>query len=244
MASFPWSTGARAKSIALDDAVCVIGLGRFGSALALELMADGVEVLGIDANHEHVQSLDGQLTHVVRGDSTKEETLRALSVHEFSRVVVAIGSDLQASILTTSLLLKFGVPSIWAKAVSAQHGEILQQLGVEHVVYPESDMGRRVAHLVRFALQDFIEIGDDFVFVKNRPPQAAIGLPLGDLELRRRYGVSITAVKKPGRAWTVAQSNTVLGSDDLVLVAGTKRETEAFMRLEGAGDVAPGGAGE
>lgn len=231
MASFPWSGSRRSTSLSLDDAVCVIGLGRFGSSLALELMADGVEVLGIDAKAENVQALDGQLTHVVRADSTKEATLRSLSVHEFSRVVVAIGSDLQSSILTTSLLLKFGVPSVWAKAVSAQHGEILTQLGVEHVVYPESDMGRRVAHLVRFSLEDFIEIDADFVLLKDRPPVAATGQSLAELQLRRNFGVSVTAVKKPGLDWTVTQADTVLGRDDLVLIAGRRRDAERFVRM-------------
>jgi trk system potassium uptake protein len=90
--------------------VAVIGLGRFGRALALELESGGTEVLGIDANSELVQSLSGQLTHLVVADSTKEEALRQLSVHEFEQVVVGIGSDIEASILTTSLVLGFGVP--------------------------------------------------------------------------------------------------------------------------------------
>ena len=96
----------------------VIGLGRFGGSLALELEAQGTEVLGIDANEEIVQSFNGLLTHVVRADSTREEVLRQLSVHEFDRAVVGIGSDIEASILTTSRLLKFQHPQIWAKAIS------------------------------------------------------------------------------------------------------------------------------
>lgn len=142
--------------VASADSVVVIGLGRFGSALALELMASGTDVLGIDADEEIVQSLNGRLTHVVCADSTKEEALRQLSVHEFDRAVVGIGHDLQSSILTTSLLLRFGTATVWAKATSDAHGEILNQLGVHHVVYPEHDMGRREAHLVRNDLLDFI----------------------------------------------------------------------------------------
>ena len=141
--------------IAAADSVAVIGLGRFGRALALELMAGGTEVLGIDGNEDIVQSLNGQLTHVVMADSTREDALRQLSVPEFDRVVVAIGSDIQSSILTTSLLMRLGVQQLWAKAVSDAHGLILEQFGVPHVVYPEKDMGRRVAHLVRGAMQDY-----------------------------------------------------------------------------------------
>ena len=106
MVRTPRST-ARATRIAEADAVVVIGLGRFGTSLALELMAAGTEVLGIDSDEEIVQSLNGRLTHVVRTDSTNEEALRQLAVHEFDRAVVAIGSDIQASILTTSLLIRF-----------------------------------------------------------------------------------------------------------------------------------------
>lgn len=230
LVDFPWRNG-RSSSLALDDAVCVIGLGRFGSALALELMADGVEVLGVDVNSDNVQALDGHITHVVRADATKEDVLRSLSVHEFSRVVVAIGSDIQSSILATSLLIKFGVEQIWAKAVSSPHGEILRQLGVRHVVFPESDMGRRVAHLVRFSMEDFIEVGDDFVLVKDRVPAVAVGKSLDELHLRRRFGVYITAVKRCDEPWQIAFPDTVLKPDDYVLVAGRKREAEAFTQL-------------
>ena len=113
-------------------------------------------MLGIDRDEELVQSLNGQLTHVVRADSTKEEVLRQLAVHEFDRVVVAIGGDIQASILTTSLLLH-SIPHL-GEGGHDQHGQILEQLGVQHVIYPEKDMGRRVAHLVRGAALDYIEI--------------------------------------------------------------------------------------
>ncbi|MFC7269748.1 TrkA family potassium uptake protein [Microbacterium fluvii] len=132
----------------------MIGLGRFGSALALELAESGVEVLGIDSDDEIVQAHNGLLAQVVRADSTKEETLRQLAVHEFDSVVVAIGDDLQASILTCSVVRGFAHPEIWAKAISAQHGRILEQLGVDHIVYPEQEVGRRIAQIMRGASAD------------------------------------------------------------------------------------------
>ena len=230
MARFPVLGAGRRTEVTLRNAVCVIGLGRFGTSLALELMDSGIEVLGIDAHSEPVQALDGRLTHVVRADSTKEETLRQLSVHEFERVVVAIGSDLEASILTTSLLIKFGVTEIWAKATSDAHAEILEQLGVGHVVSPEKDMGRRIAHLVTTRLQDFIELGEDFVMVKVHPPRIACGEPLAGLHLRTKYGAVITAVRGE-TGWAVATPDTVIQPDDLVLIAGRTRDVEAFTRL-------------
>lgn len=213
------------------DSVAVIGLGRFGRALALELMSKGTEVLGIDGNEEIVQSLNGQLTHVVTADSTKEEALHQLAIPEFDRVVVAIGGDVQASILTTSLLLRFNIEHVWAKAVSDAHGLILEQLGVRHVIYPEKDMGRRVAHLVRGAMQDYIEIGDNFAIVKTTPNEAIVGLTLQAANVRKKWGVTITAVKKMGGDWTYTEADTVIGRDDIILVAGTVENAEAFSQL-------------
>ena len=211
--------------------MAVIGLGRFGSALALELMANGTEVLGIDGDEKIVQDHNGLLTHVVRADSTDEQVLRQLSVNEFDRVVVAIGSDIQASILTSSLLLKLKIPTIWAKAVSNPHGEILGQLGVHHIVYPEKDMGQRVAHLVRGAMQDFIEVGDNFALVKTTPPGSIVGVPLGQSRARANHGVTITAYFRESLGWNYTTVETVLEPTDVVLVAGETNKVEAFSQL-------------
>ncbi|MBJ6644562.1 potassium transporter [Streptomyces sp. BSE7F] len=210
----------------------MIGLGRFGRALALELADEDTEVLGIDENTEVVQALSGSLTHVVRADSTKEDVLRQLGVHEFDRAVVAIGSDLEASILTASLLISFGIENVWAKAISEAHGRILTQLGVHHVVYPEHDMGQRVAHLVRGRMLDYIEFEDDFAMVKTKPPADIVGLPLSDSAVRTRYGITVVAIKRPGEGFTYATADTVVEADDTIIVAGRTRATERFSELQ------------
>jgi trk system potassium uptake protein TrkA len=216
--------------IAESESVVVIGLGRFGSSLALELMDSGTEVLGIDGDEDIVQAHNGLLTHVVRADSTKGETLRQLSVAEFTSAVVAIGGDIQANILTSSLLLKLGIPNIWAKAVSDAHGEILQQLGVGHVIFPEKDMGKRVAHLVRGVMQDYIEIGENFALVKTTPPREIIGVPLGETRIRPNHGVTVTAFNRGG-VWSYTTLDTVIAATDIILIAGESRRVEAFSRL-------------
>ncbi|MGW5208389.1 potassium channel family protein [Streptomyces griseoincarnatus] len=215
-----------------EGSVVVIGLGRFGRALALELADEDTEVLGIDENTEVVQALSGSLTHVVRADSTKEDVLRQLGVHEFDRAVVAIGSDLEASILTASLLISFGIENVWAKAISEAHGRILTQLGVHHVVYPEHDMGQRVAHLVRGRMLDYIEFEDDFAMVKTKPPADIIGLPLSNSAVRTRYGITVVAIKRPGEGFTYATADTVVEADDTIIVAGRTRATERFSELQ------------
>lgn len=219
------------ERLAQADSVVVIGLGRFGSALALELEEQGTEVLGIDDNEEIVQSLNGRLTHVVRADSTKDEALRQLSVHEFDRAVVGIGTDIEASILTTSRLLKFNKPQIWAKAISEPHAEILGQLGVGHVIRPEHDMGKRVAHLVRGSILDYVEFEDDFVMIRTSPPSVARDRPLGVLGLRDKYGITIVAVKRSGGTWGHTTAQTVLYDDDEIIVQGSQALAEKFSTL-------------
>lgn len=209
----------------------VIGLGRFGKSLALELMAEGTEVLGVDDNPKTVQNVAGRLTHVVEADSTNEEALRQLSVHEFDRAVVGIGSNLEASILTASILVNIGIRSIWAKAISHSHARILTQLGVHHVVRPEHDMGKRVAHLVRGRMLDYIEFDDGYAIVKTQPPPSIFGLPLGESRVRSRYGVTIVGIKRAGEDFTHATPESVVEEGDLIIVSGPETGVERFSNL-------------
>lgn len=213
------------------SAVAVIGLGRFGGALATELTRSGTEVLGIDTDEDIVQSLNGVLTHVVRADSTKQAALEQLGVVDFDRVVVGIGSDIQASILTTSLLKKMGARSIWAKAISEQHGLILDQLGIEHVIFPEADMGRRIAHLVRGSMLDYVEFDRDLVVAKTVAPQEMVGRTLEESAVRRRFGVTVVKIKGADGEWHPAGASSVVGSGDLLIVIGPVEKTERFAAL-------------
>ena len=210
-----------AGRMAGSDAVAVIGLGRFGRSVALHLMEHGTDVLGIDHRADVVQSLDGKLTYVVVAEATSEQVLRELSIPDFERVVVAIGSDVGMSVLTVSLLLRFGIPQIWAEAVSEAHGTILDQLGIRRVIFPEADMGRRVAHLVRGSMLDYSQIGGDFAVVETVPHEPLLGVPLDKAGILHRYGVSVIAVRSGTRQdWRFATPQTVLGPTDTVLVAG------------------------
>ncbi|HEX4978039.1 MAG TPA: TrkA family potassium uptake protein [Nocardioides sp.] len=221
-----------ARQIKLDSSpVAVIGLGRFGKSLALELMEEGVEVLGIDGDPKVVQSLAGRLTHIVEADSTDEEAMRQLSLQEFDRAVIGIGTDLESSILSASVALKVGVPNIWAKAVSESHARILTQIGVHHVVRPEHDMGKRVAHLVRGRMLDYIEFDDGFAIVKTRPPRSLFGLPLGESRPRSKHGITIVGVKRAGEDFTHATPDTVVEEDDLIIVSGPQDKVERFSEL-------------
>ncbi len=221
-----------ATKLAEADSVVVIGLGRFGSALARELVKTGTEVLGIDADEDIVQAHHGLLTHVVKADTTKEEALRQLAVPEFDRAVVGIGSHIEASLLTASLLVQFEISSLWAKAISEAHGRILGQLGVHNVVYPERQMGERVAHLVRGAMLDYVEFEDNFAMVKTNPPQFAIGKTLLEAQIRAKYGVTVIAIKHGDEDWTHAHQDTVINEGDRIIVAGQTRKTEKFALVD------------
>lgn len=225
------SFGQDARRIAEADSVAVIGLGRFGISLAVELMDSGTEVLGIDADEEVVQSMNGLLTQVVRADSTRLEVLEQLAIGEFDRVVLAIGSDITASILTASLLLKLDVPVIWAKAVDERHGAVLEQLGVHKVIYPEKDMGRRVAHLVRGAAADYLEIDKGYAMVKTVAPRLLHGITLTEGAVRNTHGVTIAAYRGAKGSWQNAEADTVLHDGDLVLVVGPTTDVERFAQL-------------
>lgn len=211
-----------------NEPVVVIGLGRFGTSLALELVRDGTEVLAIDSRPRVVQSLASQLAHVVTADSTDMEALNQLGVGDFYRAVVAIGTDLEASVLTTSLLMELEIDDIWAKAVSRQHGEILKRMGAHHVVYPEHDMGERIAHLVSGRVENYIEVGKGFAMVQTHAPRELVGEPIDEFRLREKYGVTPVAVKRDGEEFEIATGETVLLYDDDIVVAGKVRDVERF----------------
>jgi trk system potassium uptake protein TrkA len=215
-----------------DNGVLVVGLGRFGTALATTLMDLGHEVLGVDVDAENVQRNADVLTHVVEADATDEDVMQQLGAGEFGRAVVGIGTDLEASILTTSLLVDLQVPDIWAKAITVAHGRILGRVGAHHVVFPEHDMGRRVAHLVTGRMLEFVPLDEGFALVELKPPKQIVGRSLGDAQVRSRHGVTVVCIKPEGGSFTYATQETVPGPDDVLVVAGETDRVEGFAQLD------------
>jgi trk system potassium uptake protein TrkA len=211
-----------------ERAVLVIGLGRFGGTLAETLQRLGHDVIAVETDRDLVQEWSDQLTHVVEADATSEAAMRQLGVQDVPRAVVAIGTDVEASLLATGVLLDLGVSEVWAKAITRPHGRILERIGASHVVYPERDAGERVAHVLSGRLIDFIEFEDGFAIAKLRAPADAWEQALGQSALRSRYGVTIVGVKRPGQDFTYAQADTVIHQDDLLIVAGKTQQVEQF----------------
>ena len=210
--------------------VAVIGLGRFGSALAQELMEQGREVLGIDSDESLVQDHATLLTQTVRADCTSEVALNELGITDFDAVVVAIGSDIESSILCCSILLGLGVEELWAKSTSVAHGRILKQLGVKHVVFPESDMGKRIAHQVGGDQLDYVEIDEKFVMAKTRVSDRFDGKNLAELQFRKTFGIIVVATSHEQKGYLPATPETILNVDDELIIAGPKDQIEIFCR--------------
>jgi trk system potassium uptake protein len=222
---------AKSPKISREDNVVVIGLGRFGAAVATSLVRLGHDVLGIDNDGAIVQGLADELTHVVQADTTDADTLKRLGVGEYRHAVVGIGTNIEASLLTTLALSELGVPDIWAKAINPNHGRILSRTGAHHVVYPEVEMGERVAHLVTGQLIDFIAFDDDFAIAKVRVPSSVAGVSLAQAGLRTKYGVTIIGIKPAGAEFTYTLADTVLTTGEIVIVSGAASDVERFASL-------------
>jgi trk system potassium uptake protein TrkA len=200
--------------------VLVVGLGRFGSSIAEALTALGHEVLALDRSPALVQEFSGRLTHVVEADSTSEDALRQVGASDFQVAIVGIGTSVEASVLTTAVLVDLGVKQIWAKALTASHGKILSRIGATNVVFPERDAGNRVAHLVSGRMMDYMEFDDDYAIVKMRPPRETHGFTLEQAQLRSKYGVTVVGVKSPGEDFTYAIPSTKVHPNDVLIVSG------------------------
>lgn len=212
--------------------VLVIGLGRFGSAVGTTLERMGHEVLGIDADRSLVEDHKSDLTQVVEGDATDPDTLRALGAGDFDSAVVAIGTDIEASVLVVLALSDLGVSNIWAKATNERHGRILERTGAHHVVFPEQDMGRRVARLVNERLLDFISFGDEFAIARLKAPEQIVGLPLVTSQCRQKFDVTVVGVKREGEDFIHAVPDTIILPGDELVVSGRIGKLEGFAALQ------------
>lgn len=207
--------------------VIILGLGRFGQALGEELLSLGVEVLAADASARRVQELSDDFEHIVCADTTQPATLRQLGVPDARRVVIAIGADLEASLLTASNVIDMGVPQVWAKADSIAHAKILRQIGCHHVIRPEAETGRRTAHLIGGGVQDFIEFDRDYAMAKIAVPESAAGKSPRAIQ-SEAHGVHIVAVRPAGGAFGPVKGDQPLDDGDMIIAAGPVAKLEKF----------------
>ena len=207
----------------------VVGLGRFGRAIAETLCEAGAEVLGVDIDMDLVEGIKDRITHAVQLDAMDRGALQALGVSDFDVAFVTMGSDIRASGTITLMLKELGVRRVIAKAHDDFHGRMLEKLGADNVLFPERDMGRRIAHnLVSGNIIDYLELSPNYSMAEVRPRQEWVGKALKDLALRSRYGVNIIVIKNGEQVNPMPQPDDVIRQGDMLLVVA-KEETLSTM---------------
>ena len=212
----------------------VIGLGRFGAAVAQELSALGQEVLALDIDAENVQHIADQVTQAIQGDAQDEAVLRSVGARNFDCCVVAVGADMEASILITVMLKEMGAKYIVAKAMTPIHARVLERVGADRVVLPEIDMGQRLAQrLARTNVVDYIGVSDEFSIVEIHPPKSWVGNSLGKLGVRAKHQINVLAIRhgEGGQVDVNPQPDKVIGTDDLLIVIGTNEQVNSVVEL-------------
>ncbi|MCS6879876.1 MAG: TrkA family potassium uptake protein [Oscillochloridaceae bacterium] len=207
----------------------VIGLGRFGSAVALNLIERGYTVLGIDRDPEIVQKLADRITQIVALDSTNEDALRAVDITSFETVVVAIGTHFENNLMTTVTLKSMGVKRVVCKAVSERQQQILLRVGADQVVLPEHEAGARLAwRLAEPRVLDHLDLGSGFSVAEVRVPNWLVGQSLMTSGLRKRFGINVLAIKRGSQMFVTPSADMVFARDDMILVIGSDQSISSF----------------
>lgn len=210
----------------------VIGLGRFGSSVAETLSERGQDVLAVDIDELLVQDMANKVTHAVQADATDEHTMHSLGVRNFDVAVVAIGSDVHSNILATMVLKELGVRYVVAKALDPLHGKVLSKVGADRVVYPERDMGTRIAlNLISANILEFIEFAPNYSMVEIIATEGMIGQTLLDLQLRSRFGVNVIAVKRGDQVNISPAAEDVIREGSVLVVLGENHALDRLRRL-------------
>lgn len=207
----------------------VIGLGRFGGSVCKELVKLGNEVLAIDSDEQKVYKYTNIATHAVVADATDEKVLTSLGIRNFEKVIVAIGDNIQASILTTLLLKEMDVENVCVKAKNSYHHKVLEKIGADKVVHPETDMGKRIAQqLSDENVIDYIELSDKFSIVELFASAKLEGKSFVELDIRARFGITILAIKNGEEINVSPVPEYKISRGDLLIVIGHNDDIKRF----------------
>ena len=210
----------------------VIGLGRFGGSICKALSEEGLEVMAMDMNEDRVNEYAKIASHAVIGDSTDESVLKNLGIRNFDHVIVAIGENIQASILTTIMLKELGVKMVTVKAQNDYHEKVLNKIGADRIVHPERDMGRRIAHkIISNNVLDYLELSDEYSLIEIVANSRLAGHSLLDLDIRARYGINIVAIKRGKEVIVSPLADEMIQKED-ILIIGTVADFGRFVKLE------------
>ncbi|MGL4821164.1 MAG: potassium channel family protein [Bacilli bacterium] len=209
----------------------VIGLGRFGSSICRELARLGMDVMAIDMNEDRVSEIAPLVSHAVVADTTEETALKSLGIRNFDHVIVAIGDDIQSSILTTLILKELGVERITVKAQNDYHEKVLSKIGADHIVHPERDMGRRIAHNIVSNVVDHLELSDRHSIVELIVGPKLVNQTLIQLDLRKRYNLNVIAIRRGDDIIVTPSALERIQDNDVLCIIGEVNEIEQFERF-------------
>src|SRR5699024_5634995 len=209
----------------------VIGLGRFGGSICNELSMEGMEVLAIDRDEEKVNEFKNIASHAVVADTTDEEVLKEIGIRNFEHVIVAIGENIQASILTTVILVDLDIKEITVKAQNENHEKILKKIGANRVVHPERDMGKRLAHsIISHNFLDYLELSDEHSIIEVKASEKIIGKSLDDLQIRKKFGCNVIAIRRDDYIDVSPRANERFEKNDVLILVGADQDLLHFER--------------
>lgn len=212
----------------------VIGCGRFGAAVARTLYGLGNEVLAIDISEEIIKEISDEVTHAVQADVMDETVLKDLGLRNFDVAIVAIGSDIEASIMATLVVKELGIKKVIAKALSDIHGKVLTKIGADKVIFPERDMGVRVAHnLASTNILDFIELSPDYSILEITALKEWEDKSLAQLRLSSKYGINVMAIKRGNTISVSPNGEVVIEKDDILVVIGSTNDIKRVEQRAG-----------
>lgn len=212
--------------------VAILGLGRFGVGLANTLLSMGYDVLAMDVDEKKVQAIAPTITRAVQADGTDEAVLRELGVDKFDVAIVAMGSDIENSVLSTILLRKLGVRYVVGRADNDLHGSILEKIGADKVVYPEREMGTRVAHgLMLTQVLDYMPVAPAYGVAKVSPPNSFIGRTLSELGLGRegKWGIAVLMIQREREIIVTPDRMEVVRANDTLVLSGNDLRIEQML---------------
>lgn len=216
------------KSKSSKRITLIVGLGRFGSSVAKTLNAAGEDILCVDEEPKLVQYWSAEFP-CVEANLADKNALAQIGVDEFDAAVVAIGSDIEASVLIAGNLLDSGIEDVWAKATSTEHARILERIGTHHIVNPEADAGNRVGHLISGKMLDYIQVDEDFIIVKMKAPKDIQGFRLKESRIRTKYGITVLGTKTNGQEIERATPETRIIKGDTLVMGGSPSDIEKFV---------------
>jgi len=212
----------------------VIGLGSFGSNVAKTLYGKKHEVLAVDTDKEKIEELKTLVTHAVQMDAAVKENLRALDIQEMDVVVVSLGPEMESSILTVLYLHELGAQRIVAKALTEDHGKILDAVGATEVIYPEKDMAIKTAlRLSNPNVLEYLPLLSGIDLQEIAPPEKFIGKNLKELDLRNRFGVQVIAIKEiiPEKTTIIPKADFVIKDSDILILMGDQKQLDKLNKL-------------